>query len=86
MEGTDAAVQASKIKASSGGDDDHGGDAEFEEGRVIAEQRVWLRGGEDLIGCRGGCHLFRIQGMSKISLSRRFRHQLTKLIDAAPEE
>ena len=66
VEWADSAVQAAKIEAGSGGDDDHGGDAELEEGGVVAEQGVWLRGGEDLIGCRGGCHVFRIPRMAQI--------------------
>jgi len=37
MEGADAAVETPKIKAGSGGDDDHGGDAQFEERGIICE-------------------------------------------------
>ena len=56
VEGADAALQAAEIEAGSGGDDDHGGDANFEERGVVGEQRVGLRGCEDVIGCRGGRH------------------------------
>lgn len=52
VEGADSAVQATEVKARSGCDDDHCGDAELEEDSVVAEQGMWLRGGEDLIGCR----------------------------------
>ena len=69
VEGADAAAQAAEIEAGSGGDDDHGGDAELEEGGVVGEQRVWLRGGEDVIGCRGGCHVsvYRVRDTGRLS-------------------
>ncbi len=39
VEGADAAAEAAEVEAGSGGDDDHGGDAEFEERGVVGEQR-----------------------------------------------
>src|SRR5260370_20465182 len=60
VEGADAALEAAEIEARPGGDDDHGGDADFEECGVVGEERVWPRGGEDVIGCRGGGHRLRI--------------------------
>ena len=39
VEGADAAAQAAEVVACSRGDDDHGGDAEFEERGVVGEQR-----------------------------------------------
>src|SRR5216683_4781807 len=60
VEGADAALEAAEIEARPGGDDDHGGDADFEECGVVGEERVGLRGGEDVIGCRGGGHILRI--------------------------
>ncbi len=35
MEGADSAAEAAEVEARSGGDDDHGGDAEFEEDGVV---------------------------------------------------
>jgi len=56
VEGADPAMEASEIKACSGGNHDHDGDANFEEGGIVAEKGVWLHGIEDVIGCRGGGH------------------------------
>ncbi len=58
LEGADTAAEAAEIEAGSGGDDDHGGDADFEERGVVGEERVGLRGCEDVIGCRRGGHSF----------------------------
>ena len=60
VEGADAALEAAEVVARSGGDDDHGGDADFEERGVVGEERVGPRGCEDVIGCRGGGHRVRI--------------------------
>ena len=60
VEGTDSAAEAAEVEAGSGGDDDHGGDAELEEGGVVGEERMGLRGREDVIGCRGVSHVIRI--------------------------
>ncbi len=53
-------LEAAEIEARPGGDDDHGGDADFEERGVVGDERVRLRGREDVIGCRGGGHRVRI--------------------------
>ena len=68
VEGADAALEAAEIEAGSGGDDDHGGDADFEERGVVGEERVGLRRCEDVIGCRRGGHRVRI---SRLRVRRR---------------
>src|SRR5580698_2541766 len=60
LERADAAAQASTWDACPRRDEDHRRDAELEERGVVAEQRVWLRRGYDVIGCRGGRHGTRI--------------------------
>ena len=66
VERTDSAAERAEIKTGSGGDDDHQGDAEFEEGGIVGNQRRrGLRGGEDVIGCRGVSHVSRIQGLPR---------------------
>ena len=52
VEGADSAAEGAEEVAGGGGDDDHGGDAELEEDRVVAEEG-WGGFGDRFGGCLG---------------------------------
>ena len=56
MERADAATERAEVEAGCGGDDDHGGDARFDERDVVGEQRVAGCGGGNGRRCGSGGH------------------------------